>query len=48
VTWKEDPNKGHSWVAAAPGTSTVTLTITVDGEKIELGTVRVVVRPDAR
>lgn len=47
-TWKEDPNKGHSWVAAAPGTSSLTLTITVDGEKIELGTVTVLVRPAAR
>lgn len=47
-TWKEDPNQGHSWVAASPGTATVTLTITVRGEQIELGTVTVVVRPAAR
>ncbi|MBA3742515.1 PASTA domain-containing protein [Sporichthya sp.] len=44
-TWAQDPNKGHSWVAAKPGTSTVTLTITVGGKKVELGTVTVVVQP---
>lgn len=43
-TWKEGPNYGRSWVADRPGRSTVTLSITADGERIELGTVTVVVR----
>lgn len=44
-TWDRDPNEGRSWVAKRPGTSRVTLTITLDGRTIELGTFTVVVKP---
>jgi hypothetical protein len=42
--WVEGPNHPHSWVAVRPGRTTVTLTITADGEVVELGRVTVVVR----
>ncbi|WP_166133134.1 PASTA domain-containing protein [Nocardioides ochotonae] len=41
--WKQGPNYPHSWVAMAPGRTTVTLTITADGEPVVLGTVTVIV-----
>lgn len=41
-TWADDPNLGHSWEVVRAGTTTITLTITADGERIVLGTVRVV------
>lgn len=41
--WKQGPNYPHSWVAVAPGRTTVTLTITVDGKPVVLGTVTVIV-----
>lgn len=42
--WEEGPNYGHSWVAVERGTSTITITITADGRRVEIGTVTVVVR----
>lgn len=42
--WEEGPNHPHSWVAVRPGTTTITLTITADGEPVVLGRVTVVVR----
>lgn len=42
--WDEGPNRGRSWVAARPGTSTVELSIDVDGQRLVLSTVTVVVR----
>jgi len=42
--WVEGPNYPNSWEAVAPGESTLTLTITADGEEITIGTVTVVVR----
>lgn len=41
--WKQGPNYPHSWVAVAPGRTTVTLTITADGKPVVLGTVTVIV-----
>ena len=41
--WKEGPNYPHSWVAVAPGRTTVTLTVTADGEPVVLGVVTVIV-----
>lgn len=41
--WEEGPNYPHSWVAAAPGRTEITLTITADGKPVVLGTVTVVV-----
>jgi hypothetical protein len=41
--WKEGPNYGRSWQAVERGTSTITVTITADGRRIEIGTVTVVV-----
>ncbi|WP_127480427.1 PASTA domain-containing protein [Nocardioides pantholopis] len=41
--WTQGPSHPHSWVAVAPGRTTVTLTITADGEPVVLGTVTVVV-----
>jgi len=41
--WKQGPNRPHSWVAVAPGRTTVTLTITADGKPVVLGTVTVIV-----
>lgn len=43
--WVEGPNYPHAWQAVAPGTTKVTLTISADGQRIELGTVTVVVDP---
>lgn len=42
--WKEGPNYGRSWIADRPGTSTITVTIQVNGERFVLGTVTVHVR----
>jgi hypothetical protein len=42
--WEEGPNYGRSWEAVEPGTSTLTITITADGEQVTIGTVRVTVR----
>ena len=44
-TWDKDPNKGRSWEAVEAGTSTVTLYISVDGKRYDIGTVTVVVKP---
>jgi hypothetical protein len=41
--WTEGPNYGRSWRAVERGTSTITVTITADGRRIEIGTVTVVV-----
>lgn len=41
--WVEGPNHPHSWVATRPGRTTITLTITADGERVVLGTVTVLV-----
>ncbi len=41
--WKEGPNYGRSWKAVEPGISTLTITITADGERVTLGTVTVIV-----
>lgn len=41
--WKEGPNYGRSWVAVAPGTSTIALTVTADGQLVPIGTITVVV-----
>lgn len=41
--WKQGPNYPHSWVAVAPGRTTVKLTITADGTPVVLGTVTVIV-----
>lgn len=41
--WKEGPNYGRSWDAVRAGTSTIRVTIDVDGEPFELGTVTVIV-----
>lgn len=43
--WEEGPNFPHSWRAVRPGRTTVTLTITADGEEVVLGRVQVVVTP---
>ncbi len=42
--WREGPNYGRSWTAVARGTSELTVIITVDGERIVIGTVTVSVR----
>lgn len=42
--WPGNPNYPHSWKAVAPGTTTVTLTINVDGKALTVGTITVVVR----
>ncbi|GAB2458754.1 hypothetical protein GCM10027062_43280 [Nocardioides hungaricus] len=42
--WEQGPNYGRSWEAVERGTSTITVTITADGEPITIGTVRVTVR----
>ena len=41
--WKQGPNYPHSWVAVTPGRTTVTLTVTADGNPVVLGTVTVIV-----
>jgi hypothetical protein len=41
--WKQGPNYPHSWVAVAPGRTTVKLTVTADGTPVVLGTVTVIV-----
>nr|WP_243732118.1 PASTA domain-containing protein [Nocardioides ochotonae] len=41
--WRQGPNYPHSWIAVAPGRTTVTLTITADGKPVVLGTVTVIV-----
>lgn len=42
--WKEGPNYPHSWIAVAPGRTTITLTVTADGKPARLGSVTVLVR----
>ncbi|GAB6986357.1 PASTA domain-containing protein [Nocardioides pyridinolyticus] len=42
--WTEGPNYGRSWEAVERGVSTLTVTITADGEPVTIGTVRVTVR----
>ena len=44
-TWDKDPNKGRSWVATKVGTAEVTLYISVDAKRYDIGTVTVVVKP---
>lgn len=41
--WEEGPNYPHSWLAVAPGRTTVTLNIVADDEAVVLGVVTVVV-----
>ncbi len=41
--WKEGPNYGRSWIADQPGSSTITVSIQVDGERLVLGVVTVTV-----
>ncbi len=41
--WTDGPNFPHSWRAVRPGRTTITLTITADGEEVVLGRVTVVV-----
>lgn len=41
--WRDGPNYPHSWIATAPGRSTVVLTIDVDSEPLELGRFTVIV-----
>lgn len=41
--WEEGPNYGRSWKAVKRGTSTLTISITVNGKRITLGTVTVMV-----
>lgn len=41
--WVDGPNHPHSWVATAPGRSVVVLTITVDGQPLEVGRFTVLV-----
>jgi len=42
--WKDGPNYPNSWIADRPGRSKIELSIEVDGERLVLGTVTVVVR----
>lgn len=41
--WKDGPNYPHSWVAVAPGRTTVTLTVTAESTPVILGVVTVIV-----
>ena len=41
--WRNGPNWPTAWEAVAPGTTELTLSILVDGRRVDLGTVRVVV-----
>lgn len=41
--WRGGPNYGRSWKAVEPGISTLTITITANGERVTLGTVTVMV-----
>jgi len=41
--WEDGPNYPHAWLAVAPGTTIITLTITADGQPVTLGTVTVIV-----
>ena len=41
--WRNGPNWPTAWEAVMPGTTELTLSIRVDGERVELGTVRIVV-----
>jgi hypothetical protein len=40
----DDQNKGLSWEVTAPGTTTITLGVEVDGVLDEIGTITVVAR----
>lgn len=41
--WEEGPSYGRSWKAVERGTSTLTISITVNGKPVTLGTVTVIV-----
>jgi len=41
--WRNGPNWPTSWEAVLPGTTRLTLSIRVDGERVDLGTVSIVV-----
>jgi hypothetical protein len=41
--WRNGPNWPTAWEAVVPGTTEVTLSIRVDGRRVDLGTVRIVV-----
>ena len=41
--WRNGPNWPTAWEAVLPGTTDLTLSIRVDGERVDLGTVRIVV-----
>ena len=41
--WRNGPNWPTAWEAVMPGTTELTLSIRVDGRRVDLGTVRIVV-----